>query len=206
MQLNELSNRSGVSTASIKYYLREGLLPPGEAVTATRARYGEKHLRRLELIQALRQIARLGIRQIGALLQLADGGAPRLEVLAAIQRVVLGLDGRRVEDGGAGPDPADAVVRLRHWPDAPSDARNALNAQLKLMQELSIPVPMPVLDVYSRAMDSVAALDISQTVAPEDTDQLIRTAAVGMHMHSQLLLKLLALAQASHAIRRFEET
>ncbi|MFJ6311066.1 hypothetical protein [Pseudarthrobacter oxydans] len=29
------------------------------------------------------------------------------------------------------------------------------------------------------------------------------TAAVGMHMHSQLLLKLLALAQASHAIRRY---
>ena len=53
-------------------------------------------------------------------------------------------------------------------------------------------------------MDDVAGLDIAATTAPESTDRLILTAAVGMHMHSQLLLKLLALAQASHAIRRYE--
>lgn len=29
MRLADLSKRSGVSTATIKYYLREGLLPPG---------------------------------------------------------------------------------------------------------------------------------------------------------------------------------
>lgn len=28
MRLSELSERSGVKTATIKYYLREGLLPP----------------------------------------------------------------------------------------------------------------------------------------------------------------------------------
>ena len=46
-------------------------------------------------------------------------------------------------------------------------------------------------------------MDISATTAPEDVNQLILTAAVGMHLHSRLVLKLLALAQASHAIRRF---
>ena len=61
-----------------------------------------------------------------------------------------------------------------------------------------------LLDTYSKAMDDVAGLDIAATTAPESVDQLILTAAVGMHMHSQLLLKLLALAQASHAIRRYE--
>ena len=30
------------------------------------------------------------------------------------------------------------------------------------------------------------------------------TAAVGMYLHGQLVLKLLALAHASHAIRRYE--
>ncbi|UVJ38511.1 MerR family transcriptional regulator [Arthrobacter sp. CJ23] len=206
MQLKELSSRSSVSTASIKYYLREGLLLPGEAVTPTRARYGEQHLRRLELIQALRQIVHLSIEQIRTLLQLADGGASRLELLATVQRVVLGLDAYGVGSGDVGSELGDAVVRLRQWPDAASDARNALNAQLELMQKLSIPVSMQSLDVYSRAMDSVAALDIRETVAPEDTDQLILTAAVGMHMHSQLLLKLLALAQASHAILALENS
>ena len=37
MQLKDLSSQSGVSAASIKYYLREGLLPAGETVHATRA-------------------------------------------------------------------------------------------------------------------------------------------------------------------------
>lgn len=204
MQLKELSARSGVSIASIKYYLREGLLRPGQPVTATRASYDDPHLRRLELIQALRQICGLGIEQIRAVLSLADGGAPRLEVLATVQRVVLGLETPGADGGSSSPGPGDAVVRLRQWPDAPSDARNALNAHLELMQKLSVPVSPATLDVYSQAMDAVAALDIRETVAPEETDQLILTAAVGMHMHSQLLLKLLALAQASHAIRTLE--
>ncbi|MDQ0677573.1 hypothetical protein QFZ30_000955 [Arthrobacter pascens] len=61
-----------------------------------------------------------------------------------------------------------------------------------------------VLNVYSKAMDDVAGLDIAATTAPETVHRLILTAAVGMHMHSKLLLRLLALAQASHAIRRYE--
>ena len=43
MRLAELSERSGVSTATIKYYLREGLLQPGRRVTATQAEYDEEH-------------------------------------------------------------------------------------------------------------------------------------------------------------------
>jgi hypothetical protein len=49
-------------------------------------------------------------------------------------------------------------------------------------------------------------VDLRLTTATDDADEIILTAAVGMHLHSQLLLKLLALAQASHAIRRFEGT
>lgn len=56
MRLAELSERSGVSTATIKYYLREGLLPAGRRVNATTAEYDEDHLRRLRLVRALIQV------------------------------------------------------------------------------------------------------------------------------------------------------
>jgi DNA-binding transcriptional MerR regulator len=204
MQLKELSIQSEVSAASIKYYLREGLLPAGETVHATRAQYSASHVERLELIQALRRIVGLNIEQIRGLLRMADDGAPRLELLAAVQRVVLELDTYATASGEVPTTAADAVVHLRGWPDSSSDARNALNAHLELMESLKIPVSGEVLDVYSKAMDDVAGRDIAATTAPESTDQLILTAAVGMHMHSKLLLKLLALAQASHAIRRYE--
>ena len=56
MRLAELSERSGVSTATIKYYLREGLLPPGRQINATTAEYDEEHLRRLRLVRAMIQV------------------------------------------------------------------------------------------------------------------------------------------------------
>ncbi|HET7783044.1 MAG TPA: MerR family transcriptional regulator [Arthrobacter sp.] len=205
MQLHELSQRSGVTPASIKYYLREGLLPPGEAVHATRAEYSASHLERLELIQALRRIVGLNIGQIRGLVKMADDGVPRLDLLAAVQRVVLDLGNYTTVIGGEAAEATAAVVRLRGWPDSPSDARNALTAHLELMAGLKIPVSATVLEAYSKAMDDVAGIDIAATTAPESTDRLILTAAVGMHMHSQLLLKLLALAQASHAIRRYQD-
>jgi DNA-binding transcriptional MerR regulator len=204
VQLKELSERAGVSAASIKYYLREGLLPAGESIHATRAQYSDQHLSRLRLIQALRKVVDLNIEQIRSLLKLADGGAPRLELLAAVQRTVLGLDAVSTDRGDIRTEAGDAVVQLRNWPDVPSDARNALNAHLALMESLGIPVPLELLDAYSRALDDIGGLDISATTAPEDVNQLILTAAVGMHLHSQLVLKLLALAQASHAIRRYQ--
>ncbi|MCA4132457.1 MerR family transcriptional regulator [Arthrobacter sp. M4] len=202
MQLKELSERTGITPASIKYYLREGLLPPGEAVHATRASYTERHIKRLQIIQALRHIVHLNIEQIRGILAMADDGAPRLAVLAQVQRVVLDL---AVDDGDVTRTRAgDAVVRLRNWPDADSDARDALNRHIAVMESLGITLPMDLLDAYSRAVDGVAGFDLDLTAASTSTDDAILTAAVGMHMHSQLMLKMLALAQASHAIRRFD--
>ena len=37
MQISELSSRAGIPLATVKYYLREGLVPPGRRITATRA-------------------------------------------------------------------------------------------------------------------------------------------------------------------------
>ncbi|VXB64729.1 Transcriptional regulator [Arthrobacter sp. 9AX] len=204
MQLQELSERAKTPTASIKFYLREGLLPVGETIHATRAQYSERHVERLELIQVLRRVVGLTIEQIRSLVRMADDRAPRLSLLAAVQRVVLKLDAPGTGSGEAGAAPSDAVVRLRRWPDYPSEARDALNAHLQLMDSLNIKVGEELLDIYSRAMDDVARFDIAVTAAPGSADRLILTAAVGMHMHSQLLLRLLALAQTSHSIRRFE--
>ncbi len=71
MKVSELAAQSGVALATIKYYLREGLLMPGEPTSATGARYGEQHVRRLALIRALAG-AGLAIPRIRAVLELVD--------------------------------------------------------------------------------------------------------------------------------------
>ena len=53
MRISELSSRTGVTVATIKYYLREGLLPEGVRSSPTQATYDESHVERLRVIRAL---------------------------------------------------------------------------------------------------------------------------------------------------------
>ncbi len=53
MRISELSRTTGVPIATIKFYLREHLLPEGTRTSATQAQYGEEHVSRLRLVRAL---------------------------------------------------------------------------------------------------------------------------------------------------------
>src|ERR1700712_5486451 len=91
MRIAELSRRSGVSVASIKYYLREGLLPAGELTSPNQARYGEEHVRRLRLVRALVDVGRLTIAGPRAGLAAVDADdVPLHEVLGATQGALHG--------------------------------------------------------------------------------------------------------------------
>lgn len=76
MRVSELARESGVSVATIKYYIREGLLPPGELTAPNQADYGERHLDRLRLIRALRDVGGLSIEAIAEVVADLDRGVP----------------------------------------------------------------------------------------------------------------------------------
>ncbi|MBK9612844.1 MerR family transcriptional regulator [Candidatus Amarobacter glycogenicus] len=67
MKISELSSRTGVSIPSLKFYLREGLLPQGQLSAPNQADYSESHVRRAALIRALRDVAGLSIAKIKAI-------------------------------------------------------------------------------------------------------------------------------------------
>src|SRR5688572_27425951 len=72
MRISELSARTGVPVATIKYYLRERLLPAGERTSATQAQYDEMHERRLQLVRALVEVAGLSIERVRRVLAVVD--------------------------------------------------------------------------------------------------------------------------------------
>ena len=72
MWMSELSSRSGLPVPTIKYYLREELLHPGEAVGATRARYDDSHVRRLRLVRALTEVAGMRLEDVRRVLVAID--------------------------------------------------------------------------------------------------------------------------------------
>ena len=75
MQISQLSKESGVPVATIKYYLREGLLHPGQKLTERLAEYDQSHLRRLGLIRVLRELGDVPVDRLRALVVVAEGGA-----------------------------------------------------------------------------------------------------------------------------------
>src|SRR3978361_1872538 len=94
MRISELAQRSGLPVATIKFYLREGLLPPGSPVSRTQAEYGDAHLERLRLIRALRDIADLPVATVGKVLAAVDDEElPLLDLLGVTQIAVAGAKG-----------------------------------------------------------------------------------------------------------------
>jgi DNA-binding transcriptional MerR regulator len=203
MRLARLSEVSGTSPASIKFYLRTGLLQPGAVINPTRADYDDGHVRRLRLIQGLRSTVGLGLEDIrritDALPGAEDSPAQRLALLATVQSVVLRLDG----DAGAASAAGDALVLAMAWPDETSEARRAVDRHLAVMDAAGVGVGAEVLEAYARAADAIADVQLAATDLQDSVEDVVLTAAVGIHLHNQLILKIIALAQASRSIRRY---
>jgi len=67
-----LSSATGVTVATLKYYLREGLLHAGAATAVNQADYDDSHVRRVRLIRALVELGRLSLADVGAVLAAVD--------------------------------------------------------------------------------------------------------------------------------------
>lgn len=100
MRISELVDRTGVPLATVKYYLREGLLMPGEATSATQARYDGRHVRRLALIRALAAQG-LPLPRIREIVRLLDGTDESLFV--ALGRAIAALPPYPPDGGGSVP-------------------------------------------------------------------------------------------------------
>src|SRR3954466_10372860 len=90
MRMAELSAESGVPVATVKYYLREGLLPPGERTSPNQARYSAAHVQRLRLIKALTEVGALRLASAGAVLSAIDGDATPHETMGVVQEELAG--------------------------------------------------------------------------------------------------------------------
>jgi DNA-binding transcriptional MerR regulator len=105
LRIGELAERAGVSVATIKFYIREGRLPPAPIKTGrTMGYYDEPYLERLRTIRTLREEHYLPLRVILAVLA-ERGDAPLspgdAEILARVAPRVL----ERLEPGRRAAEP-----------------------------------------------------------------------------------------------------
>lgn len=145
--IRELAEVSGTPLPSIKFYLRERLLDAGDLGAPARAYYSQDHLARLRLIRVLRDVSKLPIVTIRAVLRALDAGKNSVDVVAVAMDALGAHPGRRSDrahtraigelqallgqlgvkarpEAGAVRDLAAALVSLRRaWkPDLPAAA------------------------------------------------------------------------------------
>lgn len=71
MKIGELARSAGTQAETIRYYEREGLLPPAPRTDANYRRYGAAHAERLAFIRACRALD-MTLAEVRALLALKD--------------------------------------------------------------------------------------------------------------------------------------
>ncbi|MDO5697231.1 MAG: MerR family transcriptional regulator [Dermatophilus congolensis] len=126
MRISELEEATGVSRATLKFYLREGLLPPGQAVSRTQAEYDSRHVERVRLIRSLTEVGELSLDNVRRVLAALDETpADRLGLMAVSQMALVGaFDTAAPATGdhstGRGEVPADGSSAAEVSPNEPA--------------------------------------------------------------------------------------
>lgn len=169
MRMGELAGAAGLPVATIKYYLREGLLPPGRRTAPNQAAYDESHLRRLRLIRSLRDAGGLGIEQIRRIVQAMDDGVRPWDVVGEVTDAIGAgpSAGRRDSEWQAAAAEVDAFLADRGLPHrAESPARRRLiDALIALRGALGPGVSAESLGWYADAMEPLARQEVMATKA-----------------------------------------
>jgi DNA-binding transcriptional MerR regulator len=191
MWMAELSTRTGLPVPTIKYYLREGLLHPGESTGVTRARYDDSHVRRLRLTRALTEVAGLSIETVRQVLADVDRAESWHEAvgsahtrLSPTQAIATTRSLARVDD----------LLTRNGWQlGADSPHRGVLAHALDRMDDLDHGVGDDLLDAYADAMHDVAAVEVSNM--SEDREAAAEHAIIGTLLLEPVILTIRRIAQ-----------
>lgn len=204
MRISELSARSGVPLATIKYYLREGLLMPGASVSATRAEYGEEHLRRLALVRALTEVVGLSVQKAREVVALLDAPADGLfEILGRAIGALPPEIPPALRDAEDYPRARAAIERLGQLYDRRFTAVAQLERALAAAEDAGLPLDDARLDAYGEHLGAIAEFDLSRI--PSDAEGAVAYAVLGTAVYEPVILALRRLAHQDRAARMLGE-
>jgi DNA-binding transcriptional MerR regulator len=204
MRISELSRRSGVSTATIKYYLREGLLPPGRATAATQAEYGESHVRRLRLIRALIGVRGLSVSAAKDVLEAVSEHATDLHLLLGLVFGVWPASAAKDENAEADDSEVSALLAEMGWEVTEHNpARDVITRTLHTLRSLGVDYDWHSLVPYARLAEKTATLDLDQLEGPDDPLEKAERAVLLTFLLEPALLALRRLAQEAESTVRY---
>ena len=206
MRISDLSRRTGTPVGTIKFYLRERLLPPGRPAGRNQAIYTDTHVNRLRLIRAFTGVAGLDLSSVRTLLSaIEDGRMPLTGLYKVVEAAVMTGD-RGADDGPeavAARQDVDTVVTRMGWalePDA--SPRGQLVQVLAALKRLGSTCEVDFFLAYARVADDLVQgeLDFVPPVptAPERAAAVVRSVLLDV-----ALVAMGRMAREHHVTRRF---
>jgi DNA-binding transcriptional MerR regulator len=190
VRISTLSKLTGAPVATIKFYLREELIPPGTPSGRNQAEYGDDHLRRIQLIRALTKVGRLELSSVHRLLDVIDEDQGTLsDLYTRANRAICPVEPEPLDTPvtkQAREDVADLVGRLG-WaadPDGPGYSRflTILITMRELGCEYGIDYFAPYAESAKRLMAQELDLLPDEVVGADRSTAVVRTILLGIAM------------------------
>jgi len=199
MRISELSERSGVPVATIKFYLRERLLREGVRISPTQASYDESHAQRLSIIRALIESG-ISVAESRRVLAALDDPPPHAhDLLGMAHAAVLPRVEEDIDTGEA-----ERLVEGLGWrPGTCDEAVLAGVARaLQGLRSAGFDVPEDVMSVYLSSIRQIARAEIAG-VPTESAEAAVRYVVLGSVLVEPLLLALRRVAEQVASAERF---
>ncbi|MFJ2059096.1 MerR family transcriptional regulator [Streptomyces sp. NPDC087908] len=197
-----------MSIPTIKFYVREGLLPAGELTSPNQASYGETHVQRLRLIRALLDVGGLSVAAIREVIVAVDD--PDRSVHMMLGTVASGLVPRYDHEAHAGIEEARkrvaALIAARGWRVDPGNpASEALAVALAAVDEVGHGSFVQVLDTYADAAERVARADLDYVAGNVAREELVESVVVGTVIGDAIFSALRRMVHTDTSDRMFGE-
>jgi DNA-binding transcriptional MerR regulator len=201
MRMAELSSTSGIPVATIKYYLREGLLPAGERQGPNQSLYGPEHLRRLRVIRGLLDVGGLSIAAAHRVIDAIDSDLGLQHTFDIAQRTVSA----QIEPDSLSRTALDRVDEVLHgWRVSPDNpGRLAAARVLQTFDELGQPDLSGWVPGYAAAALAVAEADLDEIDARADREAKTEMVVVGTVLGDALFAALRRAAQEHVSAKRY---
>lgn len=202
MRMSELSRTTDTPVATVKFYLREGLLPPGIRTSPNQAQYGEEHVRRIRLVRALLGPGGLDVATTREVIAAIDSDLPLPHVFGVAQRAASVRIDERNMDADALARADELLAGLAIHPDNPGRAATA--AVLRAFDSVG---QHDAHDWYRRYVDAallVAEADLDLVELRATRDEKAETVVVGTALGDALFAALRRAAQEHVSTTRYE--
>ena len=208
MRISELAELTGVPVPTIKYYLREGLLPEGDKRTPRLTDYDDRHVRRLELLRILREVGDVPVDGLKRMVAATESRGTVHELFA------VAADALAPAPPAPGPGRqqsramADAIIRSAGWDRVRDDSvdRDNLAATLELIGSFETHPRDPAeIAPYVEIVDRLARHEIANLDDGKDRVGLLEEMIVGQVAFATVLTTLRRLAEEHHSHERFGE-